>query len=114
MPIQIAEHYTSRALAKEEAELVFTATGSEDEDAIYAAAVAEAPPIFKGMALQDVRTRPLGGGVWECTGRYGTQQPKKLVGDSTFAFDTTGGTQKITRSARVFTSPSEQVDSPTC
>lgn len=50
-----------------------------------------------GLIFQHYRINHVGGGVWDVTAHYGKQEPKE-TGQSSFSFDTSGGTQKITQS----------------
>lgn len=99
MPIVVSEHFTSRSLGNDTAQMVFKLVGSEDEGAIFDAAVMAAPGSFRSMDISGLSVKPEGGGVWEATADYSSgAEKKKLTGDSTYTFDTTGGTQHITQS----------------
>jgi len=98
MPIALIERYTSRGgedgEERSSVELVFTATGSNDDVAIRAAVVATLPATYLGLPLASYRLSPLGNANWDVVARYDSLEPK----DSSYTFDTGGGTQHITQS----------------
>ncbi len=55
------------------------------------------PSIYDGLVRQSWSVDPLGGDMWEGTVRYGLLAPLE-TGQSSFNFDTGGGTQHITQS----------------
>ena len=71
--------------------------GTSDELAAKNAAAAVSPAICDGLFFRDMTGKETAPGVWECQARYGARKPPKEL-DYKFAFDTTGGKQKITQS----------------
>jgi len=99
MPVTIAEKYDSRE-ATEGAEspaatLLYIVQGTEDDDLVRAAVEGEVPALYQGLVFEDYHIAHLGGGVWDVAARYGK---RKQPGESSFSFDTGGGTQHITQS----------------
>lgn len=108
MPITMRERHNSprRSVnARGGAELRYWAKGSTDDQEILDHALANLPFTFADMPRQKVDVEPLGGQLWDIVAIYepnsATNQqapvPPPQVGDSEFAFDTTGGTQHITQ-----------------
>ena len=52
------------------------------------------PATYLGLPLASYRISPLGNGNWDVVARYDSREPK----DSSYTFDTGGGTQHITQS----------------
>ena len=100
MPIAVRERAGSRERTEGEspsATLLFTITGTEDDDEAMAALLGTAPTIFRNLVRQTPHIEPQGAGLWYADVHYGKREPKK-AGDWKFTFDTTGGTQHITQS----------------
>ena len=76
------------------AELVYTASGSDDDVAIRAAVEATAPATYVGLPLANYHISPLGNGLWDVRVRYDSREPD----ESSYTFDTGGGNQHITQS----------------
>ena len=105
----VGEKFESRRITTGESptvELVYFISGSEDDAEIKAALAAVAPAFYSGttaagnlisLPLQSLRIEPRGGALWDGVATYGRRKPKE-TGDSTFSFDTGGGTQHITQS----------------
>jgi hypothetical protein len=96
----VGEKYESRKLTSGETpavELVYWVSGTEDDQEAHFALAAVAPAFYGSLARQSVHVEPVGGGLWEGVARYGRKKPKE-TGDSSFSFDTGGGTQHITQS----------------
>lgn len=79
------------------AELQYLVTGTDDELLVRAAVQGEAPAFYQGMPFQHYTISPGGNGTWEATVQYGLREEKK-PGESSYSFDTGGGTQHITQS----------------
>ena len=98
MTIALIERYQSRGGdtgdERSSVELVYTAVGSNDDVAIRAAVGATLPATYLGLPLASYRLSPLGNGNWDVVARYDSREPK----DSSYTFDTGGGTQHITQS----------------
>jgi hypothetical protein len=101
MSLLISEHVESReqtvGVDNPTVSLKYTVAGTEDDAAIRALVQATIPSTYLGLAFQDYRIQHLGGGIWEAVARYGKKEPKE-PGQSSYSFDTGGGTQKITQS----------------
>lgn len=108
MAIVCSENMNSRQVTEgRSAELIYTIRGTEDQAAAIAALKAQAPLVFAGLARQPVLVEPVHVDttdpdhcLWTGTVSYDVreyQEPPE-VGDSSFAFDTAGGTQHITQS----------------
>ncbi len=107
MPVTCTENPDSRQYTDgESAELTYTIRGTADEGSSLAALKATAPTLFNALVRQPCAVEPIyidtsnaGGCIWTGTARYApadAQEPE--TGDSTFSFDTGGGTQHITQS----------------
>jgi hypothetical protein len=102
MPIEVREKFDSRRLTKgsnPSAELAFVVLGTDDDIAARDALEAEAPETYDALPRQTVQVEPLGPEMWDCTVRYSRDQGSPpATGESSFNFDTSGGTQHITQS----------------
>ena len=58
---------------------------------IRAAVAATLPATYLGLPLASYRISPLGNGNWDVVARHDSREPK----DSSYTFDTGGGTQHI-------------------
>jgi hypothetical protein len=97
----ITERFDSREATESadspSADLLYTVEGTEDDAAVRSLVEATIPLTYTGLVLQSYHIVHQGGGVWEVAARYG-QREQKETGDSTFSFDTGGGTVHITQS----------------
>ena len=109
MPITVAEKPDSRPSStgqEASVDLHYTIRGTADDVAAKAALLAAAPAEHDGLVRQTARIDPVhidatngAACVWDGTVRYGrTSNPPPETGESTFSFDTGGGTQHITQS----------------
>jgi len=71
--------------------------GTENYFAARNALAAETPAELDGLVRQNYGCTPLGWDSWNGQVRYGKRK-KKEAGDSTYSFDTRGGTQRIVQS----------------
>ncbi len=71
--------------------------GTEDDAAVRALVEVTVPAFYAGLVFQSYHIAHQGGGIWEASARYGKKEPKE-PGESSFSFDTGGGTQHITQS----------------
>ncbi|MBL0920932.1 MAG: hypothetical protein IBJ10_02255 [Phycisphaerales bacterium] len=73
-----------------------------DDDAAHAELLAAAPETFNGLPRLDVRTEPIGPGLWDGEAIYGVVNVNYSgppeTGQSVYSFDTGGATQRITQS----------------
>ena len=108
MPIVCTEKTDSRQITDtQSAELTYTITGTADEATAIASLKATAPTVLHNMKRQPVTVEPVHVDttnpdkcIWTGTVNYAPfeyQEPPE-TGDSSFAFDTGGGTQHITQS----------------
>jgi len=100
MPATITERFDSRRLtasSSSTAERLYTVMGTEDESEALALLQATRPTTYLGLIHQSDEIEHIGGGVWEATVQYGVYEPPE-VGQSSFAFDTGGGTTHVTQS----------------
>ncbi|QNN25143.1 hypothetical protein HED60_23640 [Planctomycetales bacterium ZRK34] len=108
MPITCTENIDSRQYTEDQsAELVYSIRGTADEDAAMASLKATAPDIFRGLVRQPPTVEPVhidtvnpDRCIWTGTAQYAPRQYEQPpeTGDSSFSFDTGGGTQHITQS----------------
>jgi hypothetical protein len=103
----IIEKYDSRettvGVDSPSVDLLYTVAGTEDDSAVRTLVEATIPAMYAGLVFQHYRIAHQGGGVWEVAARYGKLEPKQ-PGDSSYSFDTSGGTQKITQSLQTVAS----------
>lgn len=97
MPIVVAEKWESReqTLGDDPAvELRFVVHGTDDDVAAHAQLLDFAPTLYGNLVRQTSHLERISEETWEGSVRYGlAPQP----GDSTFQFDTGGGSQHITQ-----------------
>lgn len=101
MPIVVEEKFDSRTSttgANASVELKYIVFGTGSDLSAKSALGDESPETYDGLARQSIGIEPLANEVWEGSVRYGVQEITEppQEGDSTFAFDTGGGTQHIT------------------
>jgi len=100
MTITIDEKFDSREATVGESasvDLLYAVQGTEDDLVAKLLVEATSPTTYAGLVRQSYHVVHLGGGVWDASVRYGKKEPKE-PGDSSFSFDTGGGTQHITQS----------------
>lgn len=101
MTIAVYEKYDSRDTTigdeSESVELKFVIRGTDDDIAARSALLAASPVLYANLIRQTAQITPIGYLVWEGTVRYGRRKPPE-TGDSSYQFDTTGGTLHITQS----------------
>ena len=99
MPAQITELYKSgegvESVDNPSAMLLFVVTGTSDDVEVRSTIEAHVPSSYVGLPIQDYDFRPLGNGIWEVAVHYGL---KKQTNQSSFSFDTGGGTAHVTNS----------------
>jgi len=101
--IIVEEKFDSRIVAEGQspsAELRYIVFGTTDDLAARSAVAGQAPATYDSLPRTAVQIEPLANEVWEGVARYGTiqQSAPPQTGESSFAFDTGGGTQHITHS----------------
>lgn len=78
-------------------DLIYVVDGTESDAVVRATVEATIPAMYAGLVIQNYHIAHQGGGLWEVTVRYGKREPKQ-PGESSFSFDTGGGTTHITQS----------------
>jgi hypothetical protein len=78
-------------------DLLYMVSGTEDDAVVRATVETTIPAIYASLVFQSYHIAHQGGGVWEVSVRYGKLEPKE-TGQSTYSFDTSGGTTHITQS----------------
>ena len=99
MPITVAEKWDSREGTQGEGastDLRYIIRGTDDDSAARDALVANSPAFYNLLIRQSAHIARLGEDTWEGTVRYGTNSPPQ-TGQSSFSFDTGGGSQHITQ-----------------
>ena len=98
MPVTILERYDSRETNEDadnpSVDLLYVVQGSENDTDVRTIVEATAPATFQGLKFQSYHLNHVGNGVWEVAARYGKTDPVQ----STFSFETGGGSQHITQS----------------
>jgi hypothetical protein len=101
MPVTIDEKFDSRestvGIESPSVDLLYVVQGTTSDATVRATVESTIPAIYAGLVFQDYHIAPQGDGVWEVSVRYGKTEPKD-TGDSSFSFDTGGGTTHITQS----------------
>lgn len=107
MPITCVEKPDSRQYTEgDSAELMYTIRGTADDGEALVSLKATAPTNFRGLVRQPPSVEPVyvdtttpDASIWTGTARYAPRQYQTPeTGDSSFSFDTGGGTQHITQS----------------
>ncbi|MBN2581477.1 MAG: hypothetical protein JXL80_00305 [Planctomycetes bacterium] len=104
MPVTVLEKFDSRASttgANASVELTYTIRGTDDDTVAKAQLLIDSPATYDGLVRQSAEIEPVDGrDLWNGTVRYGVAKPAERpeTGDSSFSFDTGGGTQHITQS----------------
>ncbi len=105
MAVEVYEKFESRRSTKanlpsqSSAELGYIVRGTADDLAARSAAQESSPATYDGLARQNVQIEPLGPQLWDVTVRYGAPGGGSLApSESSFSFETGGGTQHITQS----------------
>jgi hypothetical protein len=106
VPVEVFEKFESRRSTKanqasqSSAELGYIVRGTADDLAARTAAQAASPATYDTLPRQTIQIEPIGPQLWDVTVRYsqnastGTSTPS----ESSFTFETGGGTQHITQS----------------
>jgi hypothetical protein len=99
MPAQLIELFKSgegvESVDNPSAVLLYVVTGTNDDLEVRATIEGNVPDTYAELPIQDYDFRPLGNGIWEVSVHYGL---KKQTNQSSFSFDTGGGTAHITNS----------------
>jgi len=100
MAIEVSEKWESREATTGDipsVELIYVIRGTDDDLAARAALAATSPTIYAGLVRQSLHLERVAEDAWQGSVRYGKLEPPE-TGDSTYQFDTGGGTQHITQS----------------
>jgi len=99
MPVTVTEKWESRetTLGEESSvDLLYTIRGTDDDVAAGAALMAASPVLYGGLIRQGTHIERIAESAWEGSVRYGKLDPPD-TGDSSFSFDTGGGTEHVTQ-----------------
>ncbi len=106
MPLTLTEKLDSRKWTTGDnasVEMVYILTGTSDDVTAKNLIASSTVGTYNGLVRQSIQIEPewvdttTGDGQWVATVRYGVRPPTE-VGESSFSFDTSGGTQHITQS----------------
>lgn len=100
MAVTVEEKWDSRETTLGEdasVDLRFIVRGTDDDVTAHANLLAFAPVLYGGLIRQTSHIERIAEFAWEGSVRYGLLEPPE-TGDSSFSFDTGGGTQHITQS----------------
>ena len=100
MPITVHEKWESRETTEGEnpsIDLAYIVRGTDSDLTAKSALMAATPVFYDGLVRQSLHIQRIAQDIWEGSVRYGQLQPPE-TGDSTYQFDTGGGTQHITQS----------------
>ena len=100
MPIYVDEKWESRPTTEGETpsiDLIYIVRGTDDDLAAKAALLAASPVLYDGLIRQNLHLQRTAEQIWEGSIRYGLRK-RPETGESSFSFDTGGGTQHITQS----------------
>ena len=102
MPVSVREKFQSRVSTTGESaqvDLAFVIEGTDDDLQAKSSLLASCPTLYDGLVRQSAHIEPVGPGLWDGLVRYG--RPEKQLpetGESSFSFDTGGGTQHVMQS----------------
>ncbi|GAB6184611.1 hypothetical protein [Thermopirellula anaerolimosa] len=100
MPIAVFEKWESRQTTEGESpsvDLIYIVRGTDNDLSAKSALAAASPVLYDGLVRQSLHIERVAADIWEGSVRYGKLQPPE-TGDSSYQFDTGGGTQHITQS----------------
>ena len=100
MAITVTEKFGSRETNEGESpsiDLLYTIKGSDDDIEVKANLLAASPVLYDGLVRQTAHIDQIGPLLWDGSVRYG-ERKRPDTGESSFSFDTGGGTQHITQS----------------
>ena len=100
MPVTVEEKWDSRETTLGESssvDLRYLIRGTDDDVLAHQSLLAAAPVLYGGLVRQSSHIERIAEDAWEGSVRYGLLEPPE-TGDSTFSFDTGGGTQHVTQS----------------
>ena len=100
MAITVHEKWESRETTMGESpsvDLIYIVRGTDSDLAAKTALAAASPVLYHGLVRQSMHLERIAENIWEGSVRYGKFEPPE-TGDSSYQFDTGGGTQHITQS----------------
>ena len=98
MPITVEEKF-GRVLSDESAELTYIVRGTSDDVAARTELLTAAPLTHNNLQRNDAEVEELGEQLWRGVVRYApSSYTPPQVGESSFSFETRGGSQHITQS----------------
>lgn len=98
MPVTVEEKF-GRVLSDESAELTYIVRGTGDDVAARAAVLGAAPLTHNNLKRDDAEVEEIATDMWLGVVRYvSSEDAPPLAGESSFSFETRGGTQHITQS----------------
>ena len=100
MAITVHEKWESRQSSDGEnpsVDLRYIVQGTDDDLVAKSALTQASPVLYDGLVRQSTHIERIAEAAWEGSVRYGKREPPK-TGDSSYQFDTGGGTQHITQS----------------
>ncbi len=77
-------------------DLRYVIRGTDDDATANSALLAASPVLYGGLIWQSLHTERIAEDAWEGSVRYGLLEPPE-TGDSSFSFDTGGGSQHVTQ-----------------
>ncbi len=103
MPVVVEEKFDSRlsvAGDNPSVELRYVVFGTSDDLEAKSELATASPTAYDDLPRQSIQIEPLANDIWDGTVRYGLTEENDppQTGESSFAFDTGGGTQHITQS----------------
>lgn len=99
MGVEVYELFKSGSHDADTVELNYQIDGTADELVAKGALYAAAPVLYGNLVRQKASLQRIGEDLWEASVPYGKKKDPE-TGDSSYSFDTTGGTQHITQSLR--------------
>lgn len=99
MTVTVHEKWDSRETSISEdstVDLRYVIRGTDDDATANSALLAASPVLYGGLVRQSAHTERIAEDAWEGSVRYGMLEPPE-TGDSSFSFDTGGGTQHVTQ-----------------
>lgn len=100
MSVIVTEKWESRDQSAGEqpsVDLRYLVLGTSDDIEAHSELIAQTPTFYSGLVRQSTHLERLADDAWEGSIRYGRTEPPQ-TGDSTYSFDTGGGTQHVTQS----------------
>lgn len=98
MPITIEEKF-GRVLSDNSAELTYIVRGTDSDVAARNETLSTSPVTHNGLKRDDVEAEEIASDMWLCVVRYASpERTEPEAGESSFSFETRGGSQHITQS----------------